>query len=110
MIWVLVVGAGWLVVGAVVAVIVGRSIRLADGKARGQKAAAARAALHEPNFVVDQPVAGPGPSTVPSLDAQVIDLHAPRDTRAVRPARPPAVGDGARPAAPEPLRREHGLA
>lgn len=105
--WVLVVGAGWLVGGAVLAVIVGRSIRLADAKALGQKAAAVMATRDEPNFVVDQPVVNLGPATIPSFDAQMIDLPVPRD---VPPARPPITDHSAPSAEREPMTREHGLA
>jgi hypothetical protein len=110
--WVLVVGAGWLGVGAVVALIVGRSIRLADAKARAQTAAAAMAATSEPNFVVEQPMVDTGPSTVPSFDAQVADLPVPREVPPVKPAghptHPPVIG-GCVPASERAVSREPGL-
>lgn len=107
--WVLVAGAGWLMVGAVLAVIVGRSIRLADAKARGQAAADAMAALDEPNFVVD-PLVTPGPATVPSFDALVIDLPAPRVVPPVTPAPPPVVDGSGSPAERSPATHEPGRA
>jgi hypothetical protein len=45
--WVLVVGTGWLVVGTIVALLIGFSIRLADAKALG------RQPTPHGNFVVD---------------------------------------------------------
>ena len=53
MTWVLVIGVGWLLLAALVAVVIGRSVRLADAKA------AAEASADEPNFVVD-------PATAPT--------------------------------------------
>jgi hypothetical protein len=47
MTWVLVIGAGWLLLAALIAVLIGRSVRLADARA------AAHAQPDEPNFVVD---------------------------------------------------------
>ena len=48
MTWVLLIGAVWLTVAALVGVLIGRSIRLADRKSEENAAAAAA-----PNFVVD---------------------------------------------------------
>jgi hypothetical protein len=61
--WVLVIAGAWMAVAAVVAILVGRSIRLADRKAAAEAAQA-------PNFVV-QPADAPAldeanPQTVPS--------------------------------------------
>jgi hypothetical protein len=59
MTWVLLIGAVWLTVAALVGVLIGRSIRLADRK--NEDAAAAEAAA--PNFVVDPaPLALPQPA------------------------------------------------
>ena len=52
MTWVLAIGAGWLLLATLIAVLIGRSVRLADAHA------AADAVHHEPNFVVD-PVTAP---------------------------------------------------
>jgi len=107
--WVLIAGAGWLGVGIVLALIVGHSIRLADAKASGEKAAAAMAGHPEPNFVVDPPVIDLGPATVPSFDALVSDLPTPHEVPPATAPRPRVLGGGiaeserARP-------REHGLA
>lgn len=47
MTWPLVIGAGWLLLAVLVAVVIGRSVRLADARA------VAEANGEEPNFVVD---------------------------------------------------------
>jgi hypothetical protein len=52
--WVWAIGAAWLVLGALLGVLIGRGIRLADRK---QAEATARDAT--PNFVVDPPVLPP---------------------------------------------------
>jgi len=49
MTWVLLIGAGWLLVALVVSVLIGRGIRIADRKE--EESAAAEAPT--PNFVVD---------------------------------------------------------
>jgi hypothetical protein len=49
--WVLVIGAGWLLLSVLTAVVIGRSVRMADVRAQ----AAADAPATEPNFVVDAP-------------------------------------------------------
>jgi hypothetical protein len=106
--WVLVVGAGWLGVGAVVALIVGRSIRLADAKARAQSAAAAMAAKPQPNFAAEPPMVDLGPATVPSFDAQVAGLPVPREVPPVKPTHPPVIS-GCVPASERGVTREPGL-
>jgi hypothetical protein len=52
MTWVLVIGVGWVLLAALVAVVIGRSVRLADARAAKEMA-------DEPNFVVD-PATRPG--------------------------------------------------
>jgi hypothetical protein len=69
--WVLLIGALWLIVAALVAVLVGRGIRLADRK----ESEATTAADASPNFVVDgrtptmtdpaEPAAAPDPEGIP---------------------------------------------
>jgi hypothetical protein len=54
MTWVLAIGAAWLVLALLLAVLIGRSVRLADARAR------ADAELDEPNFVVDPATAPRG--------------------------------------------------
>ena len=53
--WVLLIGAVWLTVAALVGVVIGRGIRLADRKE--EEAATPEAA--EPNFVVDPDATAP---------------------------------------------------
>lgn len=110
--WVWMVAGVWLLLGALVAVIVGRSIRLADGKASARKAAAAMASTAELNFVVDPPLVDSGPATVPSFEAQVADLPVPRDVPQGKPAvhssHPPVIG-GCVPASERAVSREPGL-
>ena len=71
--WMWAVGAAWLLVGAVAALLIGRSIRIADRKS-------AERAADAPNFVVDRP-----PLTL---------LPKPPDTGPPSPAeqRPPSAG------------------
>ena len=98
MTWVLVIGVGWLLLAALVAVVIGRSVRLADAKA------AAEGAADEPNFVVDPATAPRGfpAATVLPFPAAAADDGRPSQ-RPVRDvptipgipvARPPAPGLG----------------
>lgn len=105
MTWVLVIGAGWLLLAVLVAVVVGRSVRLADARA------AAEASGEEPNFVID-PVALPGGTVLPfpaalADDAQPSARPA-RDTPTIPGipvARPPAPGARNGGSQSDPLRR-----
>src|SRR3954466_9233337 len=80
--WVLVIGASWLLLSVLTAVVIGRSVRLADLRAE----TAAEASAPEPNFVVDNaplhvvqapeaelPAAAPpqreAPDTIPGIPA-----------------------------------------
>ena len=94
----LVIGAGWLLLAALVAVVIGRSVRLADAKA------AAEVSTDEPNFVVD-PATVPGGMPIATVlpfpaAAADDDLPAPRPVRdtptipGIPVARPPAPGAG----------------
>jgi len=98
MTWVLVIGAGWLLLAALVAVVIGRSVRLADAKA------AADTAAEEPNFVVDPATS---PRGLPAATVLPFPAQSPEDGQdsASRPsvrhtptipgipvARPPAPG------------------
>ena len=107
--WVLIAGAGWLGVGIVLALIVGHSIRLADAKASGEKAAAAMAGNAELNFVVDPPVIDLGPATVPSFDALVSDLPTPDEVPPATAPQPRIIG-GSVSDSERARTREHGLA
>jgi hypothetical protein len=84
MTWVLLIGAVWLTVAALVGVLIGRSIRLADRKS-DENAAAAPA----PNFVVDL---SPPPAVAGSLMASTPD--------APGAAAEPVTPDGVRPSIP----------
>ncbi len=95
MTWVLAIGAGWMLLAVLVAVVIGRSVRLADAKA---------AAEDEPNFVVDpatSPTGLPAATVLPFPPAPV-DHSRPlsrqvRDTPTIPGipvARPPAPGVG----------------
>jgi hypothetical protein len=96
MTWVLVIGAAWLALALPVAVLIGRSVRLADARAR------ADAQLDEPNFVVDPATAPRGfpaatflPSGTGAHDAQTPLPSAGWDTPTIPGipvARPPARG------------------
>jgi hypothetical protein len=103
MTWVLLIGAGWLLVALLVGVLIGRGIRLADRKeADGADAS-------DPNFVVDlTPPAGAPAIVAPGLAAT--ESPAPGGTPAspntpehvrhpIPSARPPAVRNPVR--APE---------
>ena len=68
MTWVLLIGAVWLTIAALVGVLIGRSIRLADRKNEENAAAAAA-----PNFVVDL---SPPPAVAGSLMASTADAPA----------------------------------
>ena len=97
MTWVLVIGVGWVLLAALVAVVIGRSVRLADKKA------AAESSADEPNFVVD-PATAPGgipAATVlpfPTVSPEAEAKPAPRPVRdtptvpGIPVARPPAPG------------------
>jgi hypothetical protein len=63
--WVLVIGAGWLLLSVLTAVVIGRSVRMADQRAES----AADAPTTEPNFVVDSPQLHvvPPPATQPPV-------------------------------------------
>jgi hypothetical protein len=109
MTWVLVIGAAWLALALPVAVLIGRSVRLADARAR------ADAELDEPNFVVDPataprgfpaakvlpPRAGahdaPSPSPSPGWDTPTIP--------GIPVARPPARGTRNTGSQIDPIRR-----
>ena len=71
MAWVLAVGAGWVVLGAVLAVVIGRGIRLADRKQQESAVAAANVVV-DPDPVdatpVDTPVAAE--AEVPAAQAR----------------------------------------
>lgn len=110
MTWVLVIGAAWLLLAALAAVVIGRSVRLADARA------AAHAERDEPNFVVD-PATGPGRSpsaTVLPFRTPGTQEHAPlhpptsRDTPTVPGipvARPPAPGAHTTGSTSDPIRK-----
>ncbi|TFV90363.1 hypothetical protein [Blastococcus sp. CT_GayMR16] len=90
MTWVLLIGAVWLAVAALLGVLIGRGIRLADRKE--EDSAAAEAA--SPNFVVDVPspvVAGPAqPFTTDTADAVRDPATPDHMTPLIPTARPPA--------------------
>jgi hypothetical protein len=83
--WVLLIGAVWLTVAALVGVLIGRGIRLADRKE--EEAAAAEAA--EPNFVVD-PDATALDATAPGADATPESATSNRVRHSIPTTRPPA--------------------
>ena len=86
MTWVLVIGVGWLLLAALVAVVIGRSVRLADAKA------AAEASADEPNFVVDPataPMGFPAARVLP-FPAPAAEEAARRPDRSATPPRFPA--------------------
>ena len=109
MTWVLVIGVGWLLLAALVAVVIGRSVRLADAKA------AAEAAADEPNFVVDPATAPrgiPAATILPFPTASTEDSGStPRPIRdtptipGIPVARPPAPGVGHSGGQPDQIRR-----
>jgi hypothetical protein len=113
MTWVLVIGVGWLLLAALVAVVIGRSVRPADAKA------AAEASADEPNFVVDPATAPMGfpAATVLPFPAVAAEEHRPparpvRDTPTIPGipvARPPAPGARRSGSHEDPIRRS-GLA
>ena len=94
MTWVLLIGAVWLTVAALVGVLIGRSIRLADRKSEENAAATAA-----PNFVVDL---SPPPAAAGSLMASMPDAPGaaaePGTSGAVRPSIPSARASAASPA------------
>ena len=109
MTWVLVIGVGWLLVAALLAVVIGRSVRLADAKA------AAEVSADEPNFVVDpatSPRGIPSASILP-FPASAADANHPparqiRDTPTIPGipvARPPAPGAGRTGGQQDPIRK-----
>jgi len=97
MTWVLVIGVGWLLLAALVAVVIGRSVRVADARAAEQ-------VVDEPNFVVDPatvpggvPVATVLPFPAPAADDTRPPARPVRDTPTIPgipAARPPAPGAG----------------
>jgi hypothetical protein len=114
MTWVLVIGAAWLLLAALAAVVIGRSVRLADARA------AARAEPDEPNFVVDPAIAPSGFPPARILPFRTVSheeqapLHPPtsRDTPTVPGipvARPPAPGAHTTGSQTDPIRKS-GLA
>src|SRR5687768_2923672 len=97
MTWVLVIGVGWLLLAALLAVVIGRSVRLADAKA------AAEASADEPNFVVDPATAPrgiPAATILPFPGSPADEGKTPRPVRdtptipGIPVARPPAPGVG----------------
>jgi hypothetical protein len=106
--WVLLIGAVWLAVAALVGVLMGRGIRLADRKE--EETAAAEAAA--PNFVVDpeapavvEPPATPAPDAAATPGSTTSD----RGRHSIPTARPPAVRAPVRPSERTPSPREPGL-
>ena len=108
MTWVLVIGAGWVLLAALAALVIGRSVRLADAKA------AAEAAAEEPNFVVDPATAPsglPAATVLPFRAPAAADGHAARPVRdtptipGIPVARPPAPGAGRTGSQQDPIRR-----
>jgi hypothetical protein len=111
MTWVLVIGATWLVLAALIAVLIGRSVRLADDRA------AENAAADEPNFVIDPATAPRGfpaatvlPFPPPSAEDPQTQMQPPpvRDTPTVPGipvARPQAPGAGEPGSQIDPIRK-----
>jgi hypothetical protein len=106
--WVLLIGAVWLAVAALVGVLMGRGIRLADRKE--EETAAAEAAA--PNFVVDpeapavvEPPATPAPDAAATPESTTSD----RGRHSIPTARPPAVRAPVRPSERTPSPRDSGL-
>jgi hypothetical protein len=97
--WVLAVAAAWFVVAGLVAVLIGRSVRLADRKAEAD-AAKATIAEDSPNFVVDA-----APPVETDVGVEPVAEGRPAEPRSAagraRPnvptARPPEPGPGAPP-------------
>jgi hypothetical protein len=87
--WVLAVAAAWFALAGVVAVLIGRIIRLADRKAAAKAKAKAKATIAEdaPNFVVD---------TSPQVEADVSAEPVPEG----RPAEPRSAAERPRPDVP----------
>jgi hypothetical protein len=101
--WVLVIGAGWLLLSVLTALLIARSVRLADDKAEVAAEAAA-----EPNFVVDVPHLRPVASTddtappaaaiprdtptIPGIPSARPKLGKPAVSRRDRPARRTGLG------------------
>jgi hypothetical protein len=110
MTWVLVIGVGWVLLAALVAVVIGRGVRLADRQAAGESSA------DEPNFVVDPATAPRGmpaatilpfPATSPEAEAKPVPRPV-RDTPTVPGipvARPPAPGAGNGGSKSDPVRK-----
>ena len=106
--WVLLIGAVWLAVAALVGVLIGRGIRLADRKE--EESAAAEAAA--PNFVVDPdaPAVVERPSTPAQNAAATRESATPdRGRHPIPTARPPAVRAPVRPSERTPSPRDPGL-
>jgi hypothetical protein len=105
--WVLLIGAVWLAVAALVGVLIGRGIRLADRKQ--EETAAAEAAA--PNFVVDPEapaVVQPPATPAPDADATPESTTSDRERHPIPTARPPAVRAPVRPSERTPSPRESG--
>jgi hypothetical protein len=110
--WVLLIGAVWLAVAALVGVLIGRGIRLADHKE--EESAAAEAAA--PNFVVDPDApavverpATPVPDAAAEADATPESTTSDRGRHPIPTARPPAVRAPVRPSERTPSPRDPGL-
>ena len=109
MTWVLVIGVGWLLLAVLAAVVIGRSVRLADVKA------AAEPSADEPNFVVDpatSPRDHPSASILPfpasKADGKPPSSRPIRDTPTIPgipAARPPAPGVGRPGGQQDPIRK-----
>jgi hypothetical protein len=109
MTWVLAIGVGWVLLAALAAVVIGRSVRLADAKASAESSA------DEPNFVVDPATAPRGipaatiiPFPTPSADDGRPPARPVRDTPTIPGipvARPPAPGAGRSGDERDPIRR-----
>ena len=93
MTWVLVIGAGWLLLAVLVSVLIGRSVRLAD------EAASADTSVTEPNFVAAPATPMHGMPTASQV------LHDPPTIPGLPVARPPAPGADRSAEQVDPVRR-----
>jgi hypothetical protein len=86
--WVLVIGAAWVGLAAVVAVLIGRTVRLADRSA-DDPASSTSAGTDEPNVVVDAPPAEAAGTTNEPHDTRVPTSGRPVNVRVPAPAPAP---------------------
>ncbi len=110
MTWVLVIGAGWLLLAVLTAVVIGRSVRLADARSDEDAAAGERNFIVDPATPPDGSAATilPFPAAGPEGGHSATPRPATHDTPTIPgipAARPPAPGAGRSGSEVDPIRK-----